>query len=239
MSEIPKKIHLCWKNSDLLDNTHEFVARCMGSLAQHNPQWRIHVSTDADVDQYLKDHLDTIDYLLIKHTHIVAKSDVWRLLKIYLEGGIYVDIDRLCNVQLDKVIYSTTKWVLPSCGDHDFSHDFMCCAPGNPLYLRVLEQNLKLRHQGVDHIYLLGPQTYFHVITAHLMGKPLLTAPTEQDWKIMREEIRARDFMQTYVEHLPYNTFLFRSVENPDFDYESLKKEFYQENQVSHWTGAW
>jgi len=59
-----------------------------------NPEYQIEISDDMDIDNYLKQHIKQYDYNLIKDKHIVEKTDLWRLLKIYNEGGIYVDLDR-------------------------------------------------------------------------------------------------------------------------------------------------
>ena len=83
------------------------------NMKQLNPEYKFVISDDNDVEQYLIDHLDKSDYELIKDRHIVEKVDLWRLLKLYREGGVYTDIDRLCNIPLRDVIHKSTKCIIP------------------------------------------------------------------------------------------------------------------------------
>jgi mannosyltransferase OCH1-like enzyme len=72
-------------------------------------------------------------YALIADKHIVQKTDLWRLIKLYIEGGLYMDIDRFVNTPLDGLVDEDTKWVVPTCRDYDFSHDFMMTSPQSPV----------------------------------------------------------------------------------------------------------
>jgi hypothetical protein len=40
-----------------------------------------------------------------------------------------MDIDRFVNTPLDDLVDEDTKWVVPTCRDYDFSHDFMMTSP--------------------------------------------------------------------------------------------------------------
>ena len=79
------------------------IVHGIGALMADNPGWTVRVWDDVEVEQYLQDNISPLDYELIRHTHIVEKSDLWRLLVMYYEGGYYQDIDRaydkgpLCN----------------------------------------------------------------------------------------------------------------------------------------------
>ena len=50
--------------------------------------------------------------------HPVEKSDLWRLLKLYHEGGIYSDVDRLHNMRVQSVSDEHTKLLLPAFPSH-------------------------------------------------------------------------------------------------------------------------
>ena len=129
---IPKIIHITWKSKDILTSTSPLAVHGVQNLIKLNPDWDIQFSDDSQVDSYLQEHLAAPEYALIRDFHIVAKTDVWRLLKIYREGGVYVDLDRLCNISFNNIIEDHVKCILPTCGDHDFSHDLMISAPENP-----------------------------------------------------------------------------------------------------------
>ena len=197
------------------------------------PDWFIEISDDEDVNAYLKLNLSKNDWKNLEHKHIVEKIDVWRLIKIYNEGGLYTDIDRLCNRSLEDIVNDKTRLVLPTCLDHDFSHDFMCSAPQNPIFAETLKLNLNRRARGANSIYFLGPQTYLHgimiAITGHINESFTIS--------MLRDELKKFNFCVTIKEEPPYNTVMFSGV--PPFDHEIEKRKFYNENGVNHWTNEW
>ena len=122
---IPKKVHLSWKTKDLLDSESPLITEGVKKLIELNPNWEVTIYDDAEVDAYLQEQLEPQLYALIADKHIVQKTDLWRLVKLFIEGGLYIDIDRFVNTPLDDLVDEDTKWVVPTCRDYDFSHDFM------------------------------------------------------------------------------------------------------------------
>ncbi len=237
---IPKKIHITWKTKDILERRSLFLGNCIQKIVKLAPEWDVFISDDNDVDNYLRKNLDIKDYLLLKQRHIVEKTDVWRLLKLYNEGGLYIDIDRLCNISLDSIIAENTKLLLPTCGDYNFSQDIMCSAPNNPIYIETLLLNLKYREQGSNSIYHLGPQTYMHGVTKTLLGEIVDVNPPVEIFDEIRKMINLMPFIVTYKENGPYDTIIYNS-KGPliDFDHETEKRNFYGECKMYHWTGDW
>lgn len=236
---IPKVVHVSWKDRGLLESESVFVKNCIGKVAELSPNWKVEVSDDCDIDDYLKRHLDAIDYKLLEPKHVVEKCDVWRLIKLYTEGGIYVDIDRLCNTSLDVVVGSSAKMVLPY-NDHDFSQDFMCSAPGNPVFMETLLLNLSRRRGGHSNVYFLGPQTYFHAVTKCLTGNIVEVNPGKETIDLLVELVRSYGFISTYKETSVYDTVLYRpSGDQVKFDHEDEKRKFYALSKLKHWTGDW
>mgnify|MGYP002478013486 FL=1 len=208
---IPKIVHLTWKTKDIFSSTSPLILNGIVKLKEMNPDWKITVYTDEEIDNYLKYYLEPIDYNLIKDVHIVGKSDLWRLLKIYNEGGLYMDIDRMYNVSLSDIITSDTiKWVLPTYLDIDFSHDIMLSAPGNPAFLRAAQLHLERRKAGETNIYYLGPQTYMHAVTFSLMEKVINTNPGKKVFEELRAKIIQSNFIKTYRETSPLDTMVYR-----------------------------
>lgn len=234
---IPKIVHAAWKTKDVINSDSLFYKNCLGNIAKLSPNWDIQISDDQDVEDYLRDNLDSRDYNLLLNRHIVEKIDVWRLIKLYKEGGLYIDMDRLCNISLDNIINDNTKLVLPTCGDHDFSHDFMMSAPGNPIFYETLVLNLQRRYEGIDNIYFLGPQTYLHGIIKAMFGYDMKIESGSKLFGEIRNMLNETDFIKTYKEAGPLHTVIYRSdLKQIEFDYESEKKKFYSQNNVKHWT---
>ena len=236
---IPKIVHLSWKTKDIFSSNSPLIINGVVKLREMNPDWKITVYTDQEIDNYLKHYLEPTDYNLIKDVHVVGKSDLWRLLKIYNEGGLYMDIDRLYNISLSDIITSDTiKWVLPTYQDIDFSHDIMLSAPGNPAFLGAAQLHLERRKAGETNIYYLGPQTYMHAVTYSLMGKVINTNPGKEVFEELRSKIVESNFIKTYRETSPLDTIVYRDdgiIKN----HEDMKRALYKEYELKHWTGEW
>lgn len=237
---IPKIVHATWKNKDVINDDSIFYKNCLGNIAKFSPTWDIQISDDDDVEEYLKKYLEDADYDLLSKRSIIEKIDVWRLIKLYNEGGVYVDMDRLCNTSLDDIVNENTRLVLPTCADHDFSHDFMMSAPMNPIFSETLNLNLKRRHEGSTNIYFLGPQTYMHGIMKAMYGKEIHIDSGSERFKEIRDMLDKVDFIETYREVPPLHSIIYRpELKQIDFDYDIEKKHFYQQHNARHWTNVW
>tara|TARA_R110002153_G_scaffold34856_5_gene103819 strand:+ start:4442 stop:5158 length:717 start_codon:yes stop_codon:yes gene_type:complete len=236
---IPKKIHLSWNNKELLSDDHDLVKLGVGRLAEMNPDWKIEVNTDEEIDNYLQKFLEDADYEIIKDRHVVQKSDLWRLMKLLFEGGLYTDVDRLCDVKLDSLLESNTTWVLPMCEDMNFSHDFMMSAPGNPVFYHAVHLYLERMRVYPDNVYLLGPQSYMHAVGWVLVNDSSIgDNPSQANLMKLRKSMDSHEGIVTYREELPYNTIIYRGGET-DTDHEDMKRDFYAKSGITHWTGSW
>lgn len=235
---IPKIIHLSWKTKDLLKSESPLVTEGVKRLVELNPDWQVTIHDDADVDEYLKNKICPETYALIADKHIVQKTDLWRLIKLFEEGGVYMDIDRFVDTPLDDLIDENTKWVLPTCRDYDFSHDFMMTAPGNPAYYTTAMLYLQRLEEGHTSVYFLGPQTYMHGITLTVMGEMIDTNPGLEVFEKIRKTMEPTGFVKMYREDPPYNTIVFRG-QHLGLDWEQEKRNFYAESGLRHWSGEW
>ena len=234
---IPKLIHMSWKTKDVVHSQDELIQKGLHNLIALNPEWQLDISTDEEVDAYLQTVLGS-DYALVKDVGIVPQTDLWRLFKLYTEGGLYIDIDRLCNISLNDVLDDTTKCVLPTCEDADFSHDFMLSAPNNPIFANTIDLYLRRRKEGHTNVYFLGPQTYMHSVTYTLLGQIINSNPGPEIFDEIRKYIASTGFIKTYRESPPGDTMLYQEPITAE-QWESMKRKFYADNQIKHWTGEW
>lgn len=235
---IPKIVHMSWKDKGVENSQSPLIVNGLRQLIDLNPDWDVQISTDMEVDSYLYEALDKEDYNLVKNIGIVPQTDIWRLLKLYNEGGAYIDIDRLCNKPLNDLVDENTKWVLPTCGDNDFSHDFMMTVPENPAILNTMKLYLDRRRQGNNHTYFLGAVTYMHGVTLSLFGEMIDTNPGKEKFDAIRDHISKTSFIKTYKESLPSDTVIYKGDMSWD-NWESMKRKFYADNGIKHWTGEW
>jgi mannosyltransferase OCH1-like enzyme len=234
---IPRVVWMSWKSKDVVHSDAEIIQHGLRSLMALNPEWRVDISTDEEIDQYLRAALGK-DYALVHDIGVVPQTDIWRLLKLYSEGGVYLDLDRLCNVRLSDAIDPATRWVLPTCGDTDFSHDVMMSAPGNPAFENTINMYLERRRAGHTNVYFLGPQTYMHGVTYTLCGEIINSNPGSDVFDELRTMITNTGFIKTYRESPPGDTLLYQGPITED-QWETMKRRFYADNKIKHWTGEW
>ena len=171
LGPIPRVLHASFKYDHLnvSESTHPTIVHGLQAFQRHNPRWRVEVSSDTQLEAYLRRHLAADDYARVAPLHPVEKTDVWRLLKMYFEGGIYTDIDRRWNVNVRSFITNATRLVLPtqhgfgiSTTEHsfDFSQDFMCSARHNPLFKDALEHVLAQRRKCDERCMLVNPRPH-------------------------------------------------------------------------------
>ena len=238
MSDIPKIFHLSWKDTDIVNSDSPIIENGLRNVIALNPDWDVQISTDEEVTEYLQKTVEPKLFKLIKDAHIVAKLDIWRLVKLYAEGGVYMDIDRLYNVPMSTLLEPGVQSILPTSRDYDFSHDLMITAPNSPFIAATIELYFQRRWEGHNNVYFLGPQTYMHGITLALMGEMINTDPGVEKFEEIRAEIAKHSFLRTFREDYPFDTLVFRNF-GVLFDHEQEKRKLYANNGMKHWTGEW
>jgi len=233
---IPKIAHYTWVSKDILHSQNPMILNGIRNFVDMNPDWRINIYQDHEVDQYLKSNLSDHDYQLIAERPFVERSDLWRLFKMRNEGGIYLDLDRFYNIPMNQILDDSVTCYLPTIGDFDFSHDIMISAPANELFQVVIDLNLQRRAAGSKNIFYLGPQTYMNGITLWLTGHMIDPDPGSVIFDQLRAQITDLSGFRTYKEDNPDYTLVYR------YDSEiyksgdgRTKKDFFRDHGVQHW----
>ena len=239
LGEIPSTVHVSWKSKGVVNSQNPLILNGLRQLIDLNPSWDVQISDDNDVNNYLEQHLSVPDFKLFQDLPMVPKTDVWRLLKIYIEGGLYMDLDRHCNIHLDTLRSASLKCILPFHSSIDFSQDILFSAPRNPLYQTIIELNLRRRRSGWKDILTLAPITYFHGLTKEIYGHSLNRYPSPNLLQELFEIINKSPYVDSYLETPPKDTLLFKFDPNTWKNGNGGSKEdLYLESDVSHWTSA-
>jgi len=234
-NSIPKIIHLSWKNKDVFNEKSPMILNGLLNIKKLNPTYKLELSDDNDVENYLKDKLNYNDYKDIMNKHIVQKVDLWRLLKLYYEGGIYLDFDRYSNKSFDEIINKETKCILPTYFDSNFSQDIMISCKNNPIYMKAIEYNIEARKRG-KRLYDISVPTYMNSITEIVFGKKYGEDPGVELMQQFRKLLNESKQYQTYREephdklfNYTYSKYSFLNGNNES------KIEFYARQNVVHW----
>ena len=235
--EIPKKIHLSWKDKNVLGSNHQLIKKGAKNLEILNPDWDIHVYDDEDINRTLRDSIGLQNWNLIKDRKITEKTDLWRLIKIYKEGGLYVDIDRYIDTPIDNFVDKNTSLVLPICNNIDFSQDFILSHPKSEILGKAISNNIKYRKLGKS-LFFLAVNSYMHSVTEVIGGTKTERSKTNKNYfENLTTEIEKSKHIKTYLETGAHNHILFRNKKN-DFKLEEFKKDkadFYNAYNVKHW----
>ena len=98
---IPKTIYQTWKTQNLPKK----VFRLHQKMLSLNPEYEHIIYTDEQMNDFISSNADKeIQTLYWKMNHIVAKADIWRYTILYLNGGIYLDIDSEIKRPLNQMI---------------------------------------------------------------------------------------------------------------------------------------
>jgi len=173
LKDFPKIIHLIWSDKDILSKDYEIIEHGAKKLQSLNPDWLFIVHDYKDIDDMMS------RYGVPTDAHIVEKTDAFRLLKIYEQGGIYVDIDRVMNVNLNEVIdVKQVKLILATYYDINFTNDLFGSSPGNKIIIDAFKKQQHKRkgfkrRQGwitsLDQMELV--RTYTSSIETALFGR--------------------------------------------------------------------
>ena len=182
---IPRKIHVSWRSSEVPPVTI-FTRVTILALIQRNPGWLVTIYNDSQLDEYLRAALPAYSptaYAMISRRPPTEKVDLWRLVVMHREGGVYTDYDRWALTPLSKAIPPGARLLLPTYRDANPSQDLLASAPGNPLFLRAIQLNIARRRLGWRDIYALGPATYQDAVAEVLLGvKPGRSSTNHQKY---------------------------------------------------------
>jgi mannosyltransferase OCH1-like enzyme len=106
---IPKIIYQTWKTKLL----HEKLYIIRDHIQKLNPTYQIILYDDDDMDTFIKKHFDDFTYKCYKQLNVgAAKADFWRYCILYINGGVYLDMDATIIRPLDELIEDDEQCII-------------------------------------------------------------------------------------------------------------------------------
>ncbi|AOM80175.1 glycosyltransferase family 32 protein [Pedobacter steynii] len=99
MNAIPKKIHLIYKTHHIPKEYENFLE----SIQLHHPEWEITVYDDAEARAIVLNHMPDLLEIYDQYSLNVQRTDLFRIIVVYLFGGFYLDLDMLCFKSLNPL----------------------------------------------------------------------------------------------------------------------------------------
>lgn len=210
MSLIPKKIFQSWKTKKLSPKMEVAV----NSIKKLNPEYSYELSDDADCKKFILDNFGKVYASAFDDLIPGAfKSDFWRYAKLYIEGGVYMDIDFTELEPLSSIIREDDTFVSvvdlknislkPPCGIYQA---FMACAPKHPLMLKAFEltyYNIINHSTNTGNLDITGPIMLGKVLNTYWDRYSMLSIkPGVYPDNKFGGNIRLLDFKGEYVLNL-------------------------------------
>jgi len=108
-----------------------------------NPNYKTTFSLDEDCIYFLKYHFPPMVCELFQSIEKgMYKADLWRLCKLYIEGGVYADIDLLPNSSIED-LDPDTFYSCVAMDNNSIFQAFLKVSPKNPLILHFIYSFLK------------------------------------------------------------------------------------------------
>lgn len=166
LNHIPKIIHQT-APSDVSKWKNEWIS-CQNTWKTHFPSGEyIHIMwTDEDLDNFIKNNYPWFYSIYKSYNANIKRIDIARYFILYKYGGIYADMDYMCNKNFysnlpqDKVSISESPYK-----ENEFIQNaLMASNPGNPFWIEVIKKAIE-RKDNQNVLYATGPKlvsdTYF------------------------------------------------------------------------------
>jgi hypothetical protein len=199
LDSLPKNVHIFFPDKEYYRKQPilPFVSFSIISMINLNPDWNVTVYDDEMIDRVIQNagnvgiiSKEEVDVLIgvegeeegeggHKQTaHIVERCDIARLLLMYQEGGVYLDVDRLVSRKFADFITPSTRLCLPTHFDINFAQDIMCSSRGNEMFLSIIQRASTIRMESERRkgwvkgglLYDMGPSSYNSQILMNVFG---------------------------------------------------------------------
>jgi len=142
--KIPKKIIQTWENKNFEPEFQKIV----DSWKDNNPEYDYILFDNHECYTFIKDNFDK--NVLNTYESIIPgafKADLFRYCYLYINGGVYVDIDTLCIGKLDNFLLANIEFVVPidlnvylAEGQHNLFNTFIASIPKHPALLECINK---------------------------------------------------------------------------------------------------
>ena len=134
---IPKLIMQTWKNETVPDKWKASPA----SIQQYMPEWKYVLMTDEMNRKFVKKHFPDFLPYYDKFPYGIQRADAIRYCWLYVNGGIYMDLDIKLQHSLESLFYDDTQLYLVCSGNIGsvVTNSFMASKPGCVVWLQMIE----------------------------------------------------------------------------------------------------
>ena len=177
---IPRQIFQTHKSVSYL-LSKPILTKAVASWRKHIPAFRYYFFTDAMCDAFMREHFSGEIYDAYQRLPMaVMKADLWRYCVIYKYGGIYADVDTICEQNPTLLLKDGVGLCCapePECPY--FCQWVFAAPPGSPVLKAVIDLSVKRIHAQAEfkgqHLihFLTGPAVFTDAIDQYLISRGL------------------------------------------------------------------
>lgn len=194
---IPKIIHQTWKTIAVPPEWEESRT----SWQRFHPDWRYMFWTDSDLERFITERYPWFLDTYRSYPYNIQRIDAARYFILYELGGIYSDLDIVCERSCDFLLSHPA--IIPKTEPLGFSNDLLMSEPKHPFFLQVIENLEKAHRKFSRHPLLLR---HFRVM---LSTGPLYFTKQYRAFRgkdgiyILPQPLYGSDKAATIVRHIP------------------------------------
>ncbi len=198
---ITKIIHQTWKTGDVPPEWQESKA----SWQRFHRDWQYIFWTDRDLECFISERYPWFIETYRDYPYNIQRVDAARYFILYEYGGIYSDLDVICNRNCDFLI--THKAVIPKTEPLGFSNDLMMAEPQHPFFLQVMK-NLAGAHRKFSRNPLLLRHLRVMLSTGPLyLTRQHHTFPGKEGMFILPQSLYSGKEVTSIVRHIRGNSW--------------------------------
>jgi hypothetical protein len=172
---IPKKIFQTFQKKIFSKKFQEII----DTWKLNNPNYSYFIYDDRECNEFIKSNFP--ENIFNAYNSIIPnayKADLWRYCILYIEGGIYVDIDTLCIGNIDSFLQEDIHLMTPvdlnggyNEGCHNLYNTFIAVVPRSPIMLECIERivkNVETKTIPLSKLDFSGPGVLGRSVNTHL-----------------------------------------------------------------------
>ena len=135
---IPKTIWQTYKDS--YNDLQPYMLEASNSWKSHNPDYEYKYMDDNQAKEFvLKEYGEEWSNIFNSLPVGVMRGDLWRYMIIYKYGGVYSDLDTICNEPISKWMPNKYSMIVCPENDRDFCQWTFAASAGHPFLKSVLD----------------------------------------------------------------------------------------------------
>lgn len=101
-TKIPQIIHLVFLSKT--ENFPDIFTGCIVKLKSLHKKWEIKIYNEDDAQNIITNWLPELLPIYNAYPHYIQRADLFRVVLVYLFGGVYMDMDMFCIKPLDQLL---------------------------------------------------------------------------------------------------------------------------------------